>query len=153
MGFDPEKSSFETLNDGHAVSVFLPPSYLRLFLPSYKRINNDIMPLFAYTAVGWLNGKFVVPAVKVDDDSRWKPDLYDFTDNFRVKVDYFLKRFPKNRLYKQLSHCALEYHCTAAKNVFYPRWECPVPTSPACNSRCIGCISLRVIIGGQKWIF
>ena len=143
MGFNTEKSRFETPDNSHAVSVFLPPAYLRLFLPSYKKLNNDTMPLFAYTAVGWLDGRFVVPSVKIDDDSHWKPDLYDYTDNFRPKVEYFLKRFPNNRLYKQLSRCALEYHCTAAKNVFYPRWECPIPTAPACNSRCLGCISLQ----------
>jgi MoaA/NifB/PqqE/SkfB family radical SAM enzyme len=44
-------------------------------------------------------------------------------------------------LLEQLSRCALEYHCFAAKNVFYRRWECPLPTSPACNAGCIGCLS------------
>jgi molybdenum cofactor biosynthesis enzyme MoaA len=81
--------------------------------------------------------------MKVDDDSQWRPDLYDYTDAFRSRVEMYQQKYPKNRLYQQLGHCALEYHCTAAKNVFYPRWECPIPTSPACNSRCIGCISLQ----------
>ncbi|MDR2868985.1 MAG: radical SAM protein [Deferribacteraceae bacterium] len=143
VGFDLAKGGFTALDDAHAVSVFLPPAYLRLFLPSYKRISNDIMPLYAYTAVGWLNDSFVVPAIKVDNDSHWHPDLYDYSDKFKVKVEFYLNKYPKNRLYKQLAHCALTYHCTAAKNVFYPRWECPMPTSPACNSRCVGCISLQ----------
>jgi len=37
----------------------------------------------------------------------------------------------------------VDYHCFAAKNLFFRRWEAPVPTSPACNSRCLGCISLQ----------
>lgn len=143
VGFDMDKSEFITVTDGFAVSVFLPPAYLRLFLPSYKKTSDITMPLYAYTAVGWLDGRFVTPAIKVDDDSHWRPDLYDYTDTFRERVEAYQKRFPKNRLYKQLGRCALEYHCTAAKNVFYPRWECPIPTSPACNSRCVGCISLQ----------
>ncbi|GAB7140245.1 radical SAM protein [Deferribacterales bacterium RsTz2092] len=143
MGFDANKSQYVALPDSYAVSVFLPPAYLRTYLPSYKRTKPEIMPLYAYTAVGWNNGHFVVPAIKVDDDSHWNPALYDYTDKFKQQVDVYLKRYPKNRLYKQLAHCALNYHCTAAKNVFYPRWECPLPASPACNARCVGCISLQ----------
>ncbi len=50
---------------------------------------------------------------------------------------------PQNRLYEQLSRCAVDYHCFAAKNLFFRRWEAPLPTSPICNSRCLGCISLQ----------
>ena len=35
------------------------------------------------------------------------------------------------------------YHCFAAKNIFVGRWEAPLPTSPSCNARCIGCLSLQ----------
>ncbi|MBE0502470.1 MAG: radical SAM protein, partial [Desulfuromonadales bacterium] len=44
-------------------------------------------------------------------------------------------------LIEQLSRCAVDYHCFAAKNLFFGRWEAPLPTSPTCNSRCLGCIS------------
>jgi molybdenum cofactor biosynthesis enzyme MoaA len=54
-----------------------------------------------------------------------------------------LRENAPNRLLHQLSRCALEYHCFAAKNVFYRRWECPLPTSPVCNADCLGCISLQ----------
>jgi MoaA/NifB/PqqE/SkfB family radical SAM enzyme len=97
--------------------------------------------MYAYTAVGWLNGKFVVPAIKVDDDSKWNPKNFDYSDAFKDVVDERIKLSPKNRIYQQLSKCALEYHCTAAKNAFLGRWECPLPTAPSCNSRCLGCIS------------
>lgn len=141
VGWDEKHKKYVELKDEHCVSVFLAPGYLRLLNPLYKKKSSDILPLYAYTPVGFLNGKFVVPALKVDDDSRWNPKYYDFTDNFEKKVKKILDKHPENRLYKQLSGCALVYHCTAAKNVFEQRWECPVPTSPTCNSRCVGCIS------------
>ena len=56
-------------------------------------------------------------------------------------MDRFRRDYEGNRLVLQLSRCALEYHCFAAKNVFYRRWECPLPTSPVCNAECIGCLS------------
>ena len=35
------------------------------------------------------------------------------------------------------------YHCFAVKNIFVCRCEAPLPTSPSCNARCIGCLSLQ----------
>jgi pyruvate-formate lyase-activating enzyme len=35
------------------------------------------------------------------------------------------------------------YGCPAARNFALGRWEMPLPTSAACNSRCVGCISLQ----------
>jgi wyosine [tRNA(Phe)-imidazoG37] synthetase (radical SAM superfamily) len=40
-------------------------------------------------------------------------------------------------------NCCLTYNCPAARNYFMGRWECPVPSSPACNANCIGCISFQ----------
>ena len=37
----------------------------------------------------------------------------------------------------------MTYHCPAARNFSLSRWECPVPSSPACNANCIGCISFQ----------
>ena len=143
LAYDQNIANLREFEGGYAVSVFLAPGYLRLFLPAYKKIKDYIMPLYAYTAVGFMDGDFVVPAIQVDDISKWKPENYDFTENFDKIVANFIAKHPKNRLYDQLAICAVKYHCTAAKNVFYPRWECPMPTSPICNSACIGCISLQ----------
>jgi molybdenum cofactor biosynthesis enzyme MoaA len=143
IAYNQETAKLEEFDGGLAVSAFLDPGYLRLFLPTYKKTKDFFLPLYAYTAVGWMDGKFVVPAIKVDDDSKWNPANYDYTDKLKEKVNPLLEKYPENRLYKHLSHCALEYHCTAAKNVFYRRWECPIPTAPTCNSRCLGCISLQ----------
>jgi len=141
--YNPDTAGMEVFTGGYAVSAFLDPGYLRLFMPAYKKLSDTVLPMYAYTAVGWLNGKFVVPAIKVDDDSKWNPKNFDYTDKFSAVVNERLEKSPGNRLYKQLSHCALEYHCTAAKNAFIGRWECPLPTAPTCNSRCLGCISLQ----------
>jgi len=143
FAYNEQNNSIEKFTNGYAVSVFLSPGYLRLLLPSYKKQKKFILPFYAYCAVGWSDGKFVVPAIKVDDDSKWNPSLFDYSNNFNNIMNPTLERFNKNRIVKQLAYCALEYHCTAAKNFFYRRWECPIPTSPICNSSCLGCISYQ----------
>lgn len=143
IAYDQKKANLTEFKDGYAVSAFLAPGFLRLYLPAYKKIKNYTLPLFAYTAVGYMDGHFVVPALQVDDISKWDPANYDFSPAFEEQVDKFINANPANRIYNQLRKCAVEYHCTAAKNVFYPRWECPIPASPACNSACVGCISLQ----------
>lgn len=50
---------------------------------------------------------------------------------------------PNNRLEAHLEKCAVEYGCPAAKNFFLGRYEAPLPTSPHCNARCLGCLSLQ----------
>jgi MoaA/NifB/PqqE/SkfB family radical SAM enzyme len=42
-----------------------------------------------------------------------------------------------------MDNCVARYCCPAARNLALHRWECPLPTSPACNAACIGCISLQ----------
>jgi MoaA/NifB/PqqE/SkfB family radical SAM enzyme len=58
-------------------------------------------------------------------------------------VKAFQRMFSGNRLFQHLKRCALTYGCPAAKNFFLSRYEAPLPTSPACNARCIGCISYQ----------
>ena len=36
---------------------------------------------------------------------------------------------------------AARWNTFAGKNTFYRRWELPLPTSPSCNARCLGCLS------------
>jgi MoaA/NifB/PqqE/SkfB family radical SAM enzyme len=90
--------------------------------------------------VGWLNGGFVVPAVRIDSDQRqdfrnFDPKLIERNAGGRMKAER------KNRLLQHLGRCALTYGCPAARNLFMNRWEAPLPASPECNARCIGCIS------------
>lgn len=126
-----------------AVSAFLTPGFTRTLLPAadYQR-KKMTLPLWSYTAVGWCveEERFYVAAVQVDRNSQWQPDHFDDR-----KLDPLVRKAlqvnPENRLLEQLSRCALDYHCFAAKNLFFRRWEAPLPTSPTCNSRCVGCIS------------
>ena len=101
------------------------------------------LPLFCYSAVGWEDERFFVPAVRIEQDIR--QECGGFDDN-RVQngVQQMLNAYPHNRLVAHLANnCALTYHCPAARNYFMGRWECPIPSSPACNANCIGCISFQ----------
>ncbi len=128
-----------------AVSAFMTPGYTRTLLPAadYRRKQVQL-PLWSYTAVGWCveEERFYVAAAKVDRNPQWQPEHYD-DRQLDPLVRKSLKAHPDNRLIEQLSRCAVDYHCFAAKNLFFRRWEAPLPTSPTCNSRCLGCISLQ----------
>lgn len=143
--------AFETVNFGdgyHAVSAFVSAGYTRTLLPASERLPGaPVLPLWAYTAVGWKENRFWVSAIMTDSDPRGRPEsYYDESHNDENLVGLVEARIgdePSNRLLHQLGRCALEYHCFAAKNVFYRRWECPLPTAPTCNAACLGCISLQ----------
>src|SRR5512146_736686 len=128
-----------------AVSAFMAPGYMRTLLPAcdYRR-KKVHLPLWSYTAVGWdeEHERFVVAASRVDGNENWLPRNYD-DRKLDPLVRKMLADLPHNRLLEQLARCAVDYHCFAAKNLFFRRWEAPLPTSPACNSRCLGCISLQ----------
>ncbi len=144
IGIDVETGEMRVCTKGLAVAAFIPPAYTGLFLAAYEaEANAPTLPLFCYTAAGWLNEKFYVPAIRIEKDIRQESIGYD---EARVKAgaDYLLQHYPHNRLVNHLmNNCCLTYHCPAARNFSLERWECPVPTSPACNANCIGCISFQ----------
>jgi pyruvate-formate lyase-activating enzyme len=127
-----------------AMAAFLPPGYIRTLLPATQLSSKArTLPLWAYSSVGWKGGKFWATGLLIDPNPHWNPK-YFMDDHLLIrKVHSVLKENQKNRLFGQLARCALEYHCFAAKNVFFQRWECPLPTSPSCNADCLGCISLQ----------
>ncbi len=144
IGFDRKTGKKVILEEGWAVAAFLAPAHTQFLLSAYEKDKNaPTLPLFAYTAVGWLNRKFYVPAVRIDPDKRQDCDQFDqnlVAKNVRRK----LKKYPNNRLIRHLGeNCALRYLCPAARNYFLGRWEAPIPTSPGCNANCIGCISYQ----------
>jgi pyruvate-formate lyase-activating enzyme len=67
---------------------------------------------------------------------------YD-SEDLPARVKQKQKDYPDNRIIHQLAHCALNYHCFTAQNIFYGRWEGGIPVSPGCNANCLGCISLQ----------
>jgi len=127
-----------------AVAAFLPPGHIRTLLPATElKSEPTTLPLWAYSSVGWKDGRFWATGLLIDSNPHWHPRYFRNDRLLTKKVDSILRRNPKNRLSRQLARCALEYHCFAAKNVFFRRWECPLPTSPSCNADCLGCISLQ----------
>jgi len=154
IGFDP-RSSKTVVADRlpkrwgggkiQAVSTFLTPGFTRTLLPAadYRR-QCGTLPLWSYTAVGWCveEERFYAAAVQVDRNPQWRPEHFDDRE-LDPLVRQRLSEHPDNRLLEQLARCAIDYHCFAAKNLFFRRWEAPLPVSPACNARCVGCISLQ----------
>jgi len=144
IGIDVETGEMRLCEKGWAVAAFIPPAHTGLYIAAYETMPDaPTLPLFCYTATGWLNNKFYVPAIRIEMDIR--QDCGGF-DDAKVKegVATLLQAYPHNRLVKHLAeNCALTYHCPAARNYFMGRWECPIPSSPACNANCIGCISFQ----------
>lgn len=144
LGMDVKTGDLRMCEKGWAVAAFIPPAHTGLYLAAFEAIPDaQVLPLFCYTAVGWHNDKFYVPAVRIERDIRQECSGYDKT-KINAGVAKMLAAYPHNRLVEHLANnCALTYDCPAARNYFIGRWECPVPVSPACNANCIGCISFQ----------
>ncbi len=126
-----------------AVAAFMAPAHTAIFSTAYQSLPDaPTLPLFAYTAVGWYDNKFWVPAFRSDNDIRQDCGQYSQATVAR-KTKAQLKTHTDNRLIQHLGKCCLTYGCPAARNYFLGRWEAPLPTSPECNARCVGCISLQ----------
>jgi wyosine [tRNA(Phe)-imidazoG37] synthetase (radical SAM superfamily) len=126
------------------VAAFLAPAYTQLYRAAYKSEKcAKSLPLYAYTPVGYADGKFWVPAIRVDEDIR--QDLEYFNENqIEHHARKMLKRYPQNHLVNHIvNNCVRRYSCPAARNFVLGRWEAPIPTAKACNAACVGCISLQ----------
>jgi pyruvate-formate lyase-activating enzyme len=151
VGYDAEKRQVEVLaHDPYdpakpvqAVAAFMSPAYTQLYSPAYRTLPQaPLLPLFAYTAVGWKDGHFVATGVRIDPDERQDFRHFD-PKEIRRRALSRLRKERRNRLIGHLGKCALAYGCPAARNLFMNRWEAPLPTSPVCNASCLGCISLQ----------
>ena len=144
IGIDVKSGEMRLCEKGWAVAAFIPPAHTGLYLAAYETMPEaPTLPLFCYTAAGWLNNKFYVPAVRIEKDIRQECAGYDDT-KIKTGADNLLAHYPHNRLVKHLmENCCNTYSCPAARNFALGRWECPVPSSPACNANCLGCISFQ----------
>jgi pyruvate-formate lyase-activating enzyme len=143
VGYDASERSFVKNRDVLAVAAFLPSGYTVTYNSAYSEIGvPKPLPLFAYAACAVHGKDIYAAAIRVDrslcHDAR-------FMDMALVKrgAAKLKKIFPENRLVAHLERCALSYGCPNAKNLFLSRYEAPLPTSPACNARCAGCISYQ----------
>jgi pyruvate-formate lyase-activating enzyme len=149
VGIEPEsgeaallaENPYDGSSEISAVAAFMAPAHTAIYTAAYQTQEKaPLLPLFAYTAVGWLDGKFVAAAFRSDNDIRQDPKGFD-QKLIDKKTAAKLKKYPHNRLIQHLGKCCLTYACPAARNYFLGRWEAPLPTSPCCNAGCIGCIS------------
>jgi pyruvate-formate lyase-activating enzyme len=145
VGFDGEWGEPVEVGEGEisAAAAFLAPAHTQLLTAPYETLPDaPRLPLFAYTAVGWHRGRFYVPSRRVDPDRR--QDIDQFPEKrLRQRARRLLERHRDNRLWQHLLNCALCSGCPAARNLVLGRWEAPLPTSRACNARCLGCLSLQ----------
>lgn len=123
-----------------AVGATLPQGYTRTLLPAYRRRAETPLPLLGYAAVVARGEELFVAAQQTDELKKWHPDHY-CTADLPTLIDRRRERHPANRILEHLAHCALEYRCFTAQNIFYQRWEGGIPASPTCNAACLGCIS------------
>ena len=152
IGYDRRKRKFVTLThthvDGrrircHAVAAFMEPGYARTLLPAAEsKEKNYTLPMWAYSAVGSMGEEYAVCGFQVEDNQTWNPENYD-DRTLPGAVESMSRQHRKNRLLRHLADCAMNNHCFAAKNLFWRRWEAPIPVSRACNASCLGCISLQ----------
>lgn len=124
-----------------AVAALLPQGFTRTLLPAcVSPEKSSALPLLGYAAVGLKDDKIYVAAVQSDEHRKWHPRYYN-TDGLPGRINRLLKKYPDNRILRQLARCSLQYSCFTAQNLFYGRWEAGIPTMTACNADCIGCIS------------
>ena len=126
---------------GWAAAALLPIGYTRTLLPAYQKVpGTEPLPFFGYSAVAGMNGRLYVAALRTDDPHKWHPRAFNKRTLTRL-VREKQAAYPHNRLVAQHAHCALDYSCPTASNLFFGRWEMAIAVSPGCNARCIGCIS------------
>ncbi|MBA3016020.1 MAG: radical SAM protein [Proteobacteria bacterium] len=135
---------YDSVDGIQAVAAFVAPAHTTIQTAAFEKKDPSIqpLPLFAYTAVGWHNNQFWVASFRSDLSIRQDASKFD-TNKIKTRTLAALKRNPENRLIQHLGKCSLTYSCPAAKNFFQGREEAPLPTSPACNAACLGCISLQ----------
>lgn len=126
---------------GWALAALLPIGYTRVRLPGYEMPPGaEPLPFFGYTAVAGWHGRLYVAGVRTDNPERWLSRNYD-ARRLESLVHRRMAAEPANRLLAHHAHCALDYRCPTASNLFFGRWEAACAVSAGCNARCVGCIS------------
>ena len=102
IGIDVKTGEMRLCQKGWAVAGFIPPAHTGLYLAAYETAKDaPTLPLFCYTAVGWHNHQFYVPAVRIEKDIRQECAGYD-KSKIKTGAEQLLKAYPHNRLVKHL---------------------------------------------------
>lgn len=152
VGLDPETGDYtmvpEIEIDGvvtpcFAVAGFLEPGIVRTHLPAVDyQPKSYALPMWAYTAAGFKDDKFWAAGFSIEYNHRWDPANYD-DEELVPAIDSYRQEHDAGPLVDHLTNCATNNHCFAAKNLFFGRWEAPLPVSRGCNAACLGCLSLQ----------
>jgi len=102
IGWDEEKRSFvpsrkvrlgEKEVKATAAAAFLPPGYIRTSLPATQRGHGaPILPLWAYSAVGWKDGRFWATGLLIDPNPHWHPKYFKNDGLLKRKVHASLSK-------------------------------------------------------------
>lgn len=158
IGLDPASGKFRTVHEVDsgraptqcaAVATFLEPGHVRNFLPAAEYSSKPyILPMWAYTAVGFRDGMYWAAGFRIEYSPRWDPRHYD-DRQLVAAIARYQEQYGSGPLVVHLLRCATDNHCFAAKNLFLRRWEAPLPVSRRCNAECLGCLSLESQGRGQ----
>ena len=130
VGMDPEtgepalldRNPYDPDDTLSAVAAFMAPAHTAIYTAAFQsKEKAPLLPLFAYTAVGWWNDTFWVAAFRSDSDIRQEPSGFD-QQLINSKTARLLASHPENRLVQHLGKCCLTYGCPAARNYFLGRW-------------------------------
>ena len=88
IGIDVKTGEMRLCEKGWAVAAFIPPAHTGFYLAAYESEKDaPVLPLFCYTAVGWHDNKFYVPAVRIEKDAYyftrsyyWRHSCFDQSD-------------------------------------------------------------------------
>lgn len=104
---------------GWAAAALLPIGYTRTLLPAYAKVpDTEPLPFFGYSAVAGMRGRLYVAALKTDDPCKWHPRAFPKRVLTRL-VHEKQAAYPHNRVVAQHAHCALDYSCPTASNLFF----------------------------------
>ncbi len=112
---------------GWAAAALLPIGYTRTLLPAYEKVpETEPLPFFGYSAVASMNGRLYVAAIATDEPRKWHPRAFN-SRTLQKLVDEKLAAYPANRIIGQHAHCALDYSCPTASNLFLGagKWQSP----------------------------
>jgi hypothetical protein len=106
---------------GWAAAALLPIGYTRSLLPAYEKVpDTEPLPFFGYSAVAGMNGRLYIAALQTDDPRKWHPRAFNKRALQRLAHEKQVA-LPANRIVAQHAHCALDYSCPTASNLFFGR--------------------------------